>query len=107
MCGRRQRGAGPDDRMGPFPQGNSVWGVLWAMPYTSLLGVLAVLALVGANAVFVAAEVALVKFRTTRVEHLAAEGNGIAKLLRQDNAPLDTSVAAAQLCITLARLQLA
>ncbi|HEX9413849.1 MAG TPA: hemolysin family protein [Ktedonobacterales bacterium] len=76
------------------------------MPYTSLLGVLAVLALVGANAFFVAAEFALVKVRTTRVEQLATEGNAIAKLLHQHIAHLDTSIAATQLGITLASLAL-
>ena len=46
------------------------------MNFPPWLGLLAVCALVGANAFFVAAEFALVKVRATRVEQLVIEGNG-------------------------------
>ena len=44
------------------------------MDFGSLLGLLAVFALVAANGFFVAAEFALVKIRKTRVDQLVAEG---------------------------------
>ena len=72
----------------------------------SLLGVLAVFALVGANGFFVAAEFALVKIRTTRVEQLVAQGNRLARIVQQQTTHLDNYIAATQLGITLASLAL-
>jgi putative hemolysin len=72
----------------------------------SLVGVLAVFALVAANGFFVAAEFALVKVRTTRVEQLVLEGNTIARIVQQQISHLDNYIAATQLGITLASLAL-
>ena len=72
----------------------------------SLLGVLAVFALVGANGFFVAAEFALVKIRTTRVEQLVQQGNRLARIVQQQTTHLDNYIAATQLGITLASLAL-
>ena len=72
----------------------------------SLLGVLAVFALVGANGFFVAAEFALVKIRATRVEQLVAQGNRLARIVQQQTTHLDNYIAATQLGITLASLAL-
>ena len=47
------------------------------------MGVLAVLALVFANAFFVAAEFAIVTVRKTRIDQLIAEGNRTAVLVRR------------------------
>lgn len=76
------------------------------MALPSWLGLLAVLALVGANGFFVAAEFALVKIRTTRVEQLVMEGNAVARILQKQTAHLDSYIAATQLGITLASLAL-
>ena len=72
----------------------------------SLLGVLAVFALVAANGFFVAAEFSLVKIRVTRVEQLVQEGNKLARIVQQQTAHLDNYIAATQLGITLASLAL-
>ena len=72
----------------------------------SLLGVLAVFALVGANGFFVAGEFALVKIRVTRVEQLVAQGNRLARIVQQQTTHLDNYIAATQLGITLASLAL-
>ena len=72
----------------------------------SLLGVLAVFALVGANGFFVAAEFALVKIRVTRVEQLVQQGNRLARVVQQQTTHLDNYIAATQLGITLASLAL-
>ena len=72
----------------------------------SLLGVLAVFALVGANGFFFAAEFALVKIRATRVEQLVAQGNRLARIVQQQTTHLDNYIAATQLGITLASLAL-
>ena len=47
------------------------------------LRMLAVLALVFANGFFVAAEFSLVTVRKTRVDQLIAEGNRVARVLRE------------------------
>lgn len=76
------------------------------MEFSPWLGLLAVFALVSVNGFFVAAEFALVKVRTTRVEQLVQEGNAAARILRQQTAHLDSYIAATQLGITLASLAL-
>ena len=72
----------------------------------SILGVLAVFALVGANGFFVAAEFALVKKRVTRVEQLVEQGNRLARIVQQQTTHLDNYIATTQLGITLASLAL-
>jgi magnesium and cobalt exporter, CNNM family len=76
------------------------------MDISSLLGVLAVFALVATNGFFVAAEFALVKVRVTRIDQLASEGHGTAKVVQKQIQSLDTYIAATQLGITLASLAL-
>jgi CBS domain containing-hemolysin-like protein len=65
-----------------------------------------VLVLVALNGFFVAAEFALVGARRTRLDQLAAGGNGAAALGRRMQDDLDRYIAAAQLGITLASLAL-
>lgn len=72
----------------------------------SLLGVLAIFALVGTNGFFVAAEFALVKVRKTRIDQLVVEGKRGAQVVQRELAHLDTYIAATQLGITLASLAL-
>lgn len=76
------------------------------MDLTSLFGVLSVFMLIAANGFFVAAEFALVKVRTTRIEQLVNEGKSVAKVVQHQIKHLDTSIAATQLGITLASLAL-
>jgi CBS domain containing-hemolysin-like protein len=73
---------------------------------SSLLGLGAVFALVAANGFFVAAEFALVKVRTTRIDQLVAEGHSAAKTVQKQIQHLDTYIASTQLGITLASLAL-
>jgi putative hemolysin len=73
---------------------------------SSLLGVVAVFALVAANGFFVAGEFALVKVRATRIEQLVSEGVGAAKVVQSQIQHLDTYIASTQLGITLASLAL-
>jgi putative hemolysin len=72
----------------------------------SLVGVLAVFALVAANGFFVAAEFGLVKVRQTRIDELVAEGKSVAKVVQDQLRHLDNYIAATQLGITLASLAL-
>jgi putative hemolysin len=72
----------------------------------SLLGVLAVFALVAANGFFVAAEFGLVKVRQTRIDELVAEGKSAANVVQAQLQHLDSYIAATQLGITLASLAL-
>jgi putative hemolysin len=72
----------------------------------SLVGLLAVFALVAANGFFVAAEFGLVKVRQTRIDELAAEGKNLAKVVQEQLRHLDSYIAATQLGITLASLAL-
>src|SRR5215208_7369743 len=58
------------------------------------------------NGFFVAAEFALVKVRTTRIEELANAGSRAARLARRELQSLDIYLAASQLGITLASLGL-
>jgi len=71
-----------------------------------LLSVVAVFALVLANAYFVAAEFALVSARKTRLEESAREGDGKATLALRVIQSLDRYISATQLGITLASLGL-
>jgi putative hemolysin len=72
----------------------------------ALPGLLAVVALVLANGIFVAGEFALVSIRRSRVDQLAAEGNVLAKGVRDALDHLDMYIAATQLGITMASLAL-
>jgi putative hemolysin len=76
------------------------------MDVASLLGVLAVFALIATNGFFVAAEFALVKVRATRIDQLVNEGKSSARIVQQQVQHLDTYIAATQLGITLASLAL-
>lgn len=72
----------------------------------TLLGILAVFALVSVNGFFVAAEFALVGARRTRLEQLAMEGSAGARAAQHATEHLDSYIAATQLGITLASLGL-
>jgi len=74
--------------------------------YGWLAGILAVLALVAANAFFVAAEFALVAARRTRLEEMSRAGDRKAILARRAIQSLDKYISATQLGITLASLGL-
>ena len=75
--------------------------------WTSIaVGLLSVIALVGLNAFFVAAEFALVGARRTRLEEMAEAGDGKATLALKAVQSLDRYVSATQLGITLASLGL-
>ncbi len=71
-----------------------------------LLKLLAVAALVFANAFFVAAEFALVSVRRSRMEELAAQGVRLAKVVQRATSDLDRYIAGTQLGITVASLGL-
>ena len=75
-------------------------------PWSIVLKLTAVLALVGLNGFFVAAEFALVKIRSTQLAPLAAKGNRRARLARHILGNLDPYLSACQLGITLASLAL-
>jgi CBS domain containing-hemolysin-like protein len=66
----------------------------------------AVLALVLANAFFVAAEFALVASRRTRIDELVAEGDARARTVKQALQSIDRTISGTQLGITLASLGL-
>src|SRR5207245_223391 len=70
----------------------------------ALLAVLVTLALVLANAFFVAAEYAFVRVRATQVDELAAAGSGRARLVRRIESNLDRYISTSQLGVTLASL---
>jgi CBS domain containing-hemolysin-like protein len=72
----------------------------------SLLGLLAVAALILANAYFVATEFALVAVRRTQIELWVAEGRRGAAAAAQAIDHLDDAIAATQLGITLASIAL-
>ncbi|HET9275670.1 MAG TPA: hemolysin family protein [Gemmatimonadales bacterium] len=74
------------------------------MPVT--LGLVLVVALVAANAFFVAAEFALVGARKTRLDEMARAGDRQAALARRAITHLDRYISATQLGITLASLGL-
>lgn len=71
-----------------------------------VVGLVAVVVLVLANAFFVAAEFALVGARKTRLDELANAGDGKARLARKAVQSLDRYISATQLGITLASLGL-
>ncbi len=71
-----------------------------------LLGLVAVVALVAANAFFVAAEFALVGSRKTRLDEMVRAGDRQAALARRAVQSLDRYISATQLGITLASLGL-
>src|SRR5947209_20467909 len=73
---------------------------------SSIIGIMAVLALIAANGFFVAGEFALVKIRSTRIDQLVQEGNRTARVIQTQIQHLDTYIAATQLGITLASLAL-
>src|SRR5437667_3749451 len=64
------------------------------------------LALVGANGFFVAAEFSIVTVRKTRVDQLIAEGHRSARAVRRAVTAPDRYIAATQLGITMASLGL-
>jgi CBS domain containing-hemolysin-like protein len=72
----------------------------------NLLKVLGVLALVLLNGFFVAAELALVKIRSTQIETLVSKGNRRAKIVRRLLENLDRTISAIQFGITLCSLGL-
>ncbi len=71
-----------------------------------MVGLLAVLGLVVANAFFVAAEFALVSARRTRLEEMGRNGNRKAMLALRAIQSLDRTISTTQLGITLASLGL-
>ena len=73
---------------------------------TTIIGLVAVLALVAANGLFVATEFAYVAVRRTRIEHLASSGHARARLLLGSLKKLDMYIAATQLGITMSSLAL-
>ena len=68
------------------------------------LNLLIVVFLVLANGFFVASEFALVAVRKTRIDQLAAEGSGAAKVVQTQLKDLDRYIAATQVGITIASL---
>jgi putative hemolysin len=70
------------------------------------LGIPIVVALLLANAIFVATEFALVSVRRTRIDQLVAEGNRSARRVKSALGNLDYYIAAAQLGITMASIML-
>jgi len=71
-----------------------------------ILKILAVLALVLMNALFVAAELAMVRIRDSQLSSLASKGNRRAKTARHILAHIDAYIGATQFGITLASLGL-
>ena len=71
-----------------------------------LLRIAIVIVLVCANAFFVAAEFALVAARRSRVDDMAARGDGGARIVQRTLKDLDRYISATQLGITLASLAL-
>lgn len=72
----------------------------------NLLRILGVLGLVLTNAVFVAAELSLVKIRDTQIEGLVRKGNRRAKVVRELIHNLDSTISAIQFGVTLASMGL-
>ncbi|WP_071882491.1 hemolysin family protein [Pelosinus fermentans] len=75
-------------------------------PASILFNTILVLGLVMLNGFFVAAEFAMVKVRSTRIETLISEGNVRAKFAQRLTKNLDAYLSACQLGITLASLGL-
>src|SRR5262245_31850987 len=80
--------------------------VLAVSYFWSVVGLLAVPALVALNGLFVAAEFSLVAVRRTRVEELIKRGVRGAKSIQSAIIHLDRTIAATQLGITLASIGL-
>jgi putative hemolysin len=83
----------------------ALFGSLWSWAWP-ILGLLSIPLLVALNALFVAAEFALVAVRKTRVEELVAQGRSGATSVEHALTHLDRSIAATQLGITLASIAL-
>jgi CBS domain containing-hemolysin-like protein len=81
----------------PVPEGSWLWEVL---------GLLSLPAFVALNALFVAAEFALVAVRRTRVEEMVHQGVKGAKMVEHALHRLDRCIAATQLGITLSSIAL-
>ncbi len=73
---------------------------------SDVLALLAAVALLGANAFFVAAEFALVSARRDRLEAMAGSGQGAAAIVLRAHADLSRMLAASQLGITICSLLL-
>lgn len=71
-----------------------------------LVGLISLVILIFVNAAFVAAEFAFVAVRRTRIEQLAAEGHGSARVLLRSLKSIDNTIAGTQLGITMAGLAL-
>ncbi|MFZ9856515.1 MAG: CNNM domain-containing protein, partial [Limisphaerales bacterium] len=71
---------------------------------TLLLKALVALGLVGMNAFFVAAELALVKIRDTQIDTLVAQGNRAATVARRLKSNINAAISTVQIGITLAGL---
>ena len=71
-----------------------------------IVGLLAVVALIAANGLFVATEFAYVSVRRTRIEHLASQGHARARVLLGSLKRLDMCIAATQLGVTMSSLGL-
>lgn len=82
------------------------WPARLARLSMSLIDVLLVAFLLLANALFVAAEFALVKVRYTQIEEMAEEGSWSARIVLRILDRLDAYISASQLGITLASLAL-
>ncbi len=73
-------------------------------PLTFAVRIAATVFFVAVNGFFVAAEFALVKVRSSRLDALSAEGHGAAHVARHIYSQLDRYLSACQLGITLASL---
>ncbi len=73
---------------------------------TIIVGLIAVLALVAANGLFVATEFAFVSVRRTRIEQLASGGHARARMLLGSLKRLDICIATTQLGVTMSSLAL-
>ncbi len=71
-----------------------------------LLGLLWIVLLLLANAFFVAVEFALVSLRRSRIQDMVQQGDVTAKIIHDMQEEMDTTIAGAQLGITLASLAL-
>jgi CBS domain containing-hemolysin-like protein len=76
------------------------------MTYDFTFYLTAISLLVLANALFVAAEFALVRVRRTRIEELVAEGNATARLVKNALDHIDDYISTTQVGVTLASLGL-
>ena len=76
------------------------------METTTIINIVIFFLLIALTTVFVGSEFALVKVRSTRIEQLANEGNGSAKIIKKMIANLDYYLSACQLGITVTSLGL-